>query len=299
MMNLVCVILIGLCIGLSYKLYKSNAKYMYISSKVICIKERFESMKEELKLAQKQVFDLENNNHDLFASAAHIGCLEDDIYDIEKLGDFNFRNDYILRTLEACEEIIKTQKDEISKLHEIEELYNKVWEEQARETQVILDDVLSKIQDELDELAPNNNNVGLGFENKTVINNGSYGFTNEGDTITYEKILISPIVVFDDSEKRLMDYYSNTFGLNLAYDARTARIVTFLHEIGHMVDYNNRTDVKNYSNMNQELKAQLLDYETQEESDYAYRQVPCEYAADKFAIEMLKKYYPELAYGER
>ena len=165
--------------------------------------------------------------------------------------------------------------------------------------QVVLDDVLSKVQDELDELAPNNNNVGLGFENKTIINNGSYGFINEGDTITKEAILISPIVVFDDSEKRLIDYYSNTFGLNLAYDARTAKIVTFLHEIGHMVDYNNRTDVEAYSVMNKELKAQLFDYETKEESDYAYRQIPCEYAADKFAMEMLKKYYPELAYGEK
>ena len=31
----------------------------------------------------------------------------------------------------------------------------------------------------------------------------------------------------------------------------------------------------------------------------AYREIPAEMLADKFAVEQMIKYYPELAYGER
>jgi hypothetical protein len=64
-----------------------------------------------------------------------------------------------------------------------------------------------------------------------------------------------------------------------------------------MVDYHTRDDIVSYSNMNEELKAQLSECESQEESDYQYRQVPNERYADEFAVKMLVKYYPELAYA--
>ena len=177
-------------------------------------------------------------------------------------------------------------------------LYDKIWEQESEKTQTIVSEVVSKVGDEVDELAPNNNPE-IGFEpNITTVNNGSYGYNcDDNGNITKEQILVSPIVIFDEREKRHIDYFNNEFGLRLAYDTKTSIVLTFLHEVGHMVDYHTRDDIKTYSSLNNELKAQLSDYETQEESDYQYRQVPNERYADEFAVKMLKKYYPELAYA--
>lgn len=178
------------------------------------------------------------------------------------------------------------------------ELYDKIWEQECEKTIETTYDVITKIGDEVDFLAPNNNPKYHLFNDKTTVNNGAYGYnTDDNGNIVEEQILVSPIVIFDDRKKRHIDYLNNEFGLRLAYDTKTSIVLTLLHETGHMVDYHTRDDIVSYSNKNQELKAQLSECESQEESDYQYRQVPNERYADEFAVKMLVKYYPELAYA--
>ena len=256
-MSILCIGLVGLVIVLWNKY-----------NKAINLAEKACNQRDEYR---KQIFDL-------FISA--IGC-----DDTDSELDYDNENAY-------CNYIEKVLNDNYTIVCN----YNMIWEEQANETKEVIREVLTKIEEEVDELVPDNEVI-LDLADKTVVNNGSYGFINEGNKITHERILISPIVIFDDREKRLIDYYNNAFRLRLAYDAKTARILTFLHEVGHMVDFNNRDNIDEYENNNNELYAKLSECETEEEADYAYRQVPCEAYADDFAVEMLIKYYPELAFA--
>ena len=193
---------------------------------------------------------------------------------------------------------VRTLTKQISEYRSKAKLYDKIWEQESENTIKTTYEVITKVGDEVDELVPENNPKFHLFKDKTTVNNGSYGYnTDDNGNIVEEQILVSPVVIFDDREKHHIDYFNNEFGLRLAYDTKTSIVLTLLHEIGHMVDYHTRDDIKTYSNMNDELKAQLSEYETQEESDFAYRQVPEERYADEFAVKMLKKYYPELAYA--
>lgn len=172
-------------------------------------------------------------------------------------------------------------------------------EYQIKELNETLEEVVAKISDEVESLTPNSDNdVDLYYDTKISYNFGYYNFDiSEDGMICNEKIVMSPYVVFNECKMRFIDYFNDTFGLRLKYNAKTARVITFLHEVGHMVDFHNHTDVKEYDNMNQELMAQLSELKTQEARDYYYRQVPCEKVADEFAVRMLIKYYPELAYA--
>ena len=217
---------------------------------------------------------------------------------LEQNTDLSEQNlDLLEQNLDLSEKVITLTKQN-SEYRSKAKLYDKIWEQECEATIKTTYEVITKVGDEVDELVPENNPKFHLFNDKTKVNNGSYGYnTDDNGNIVEEQILVSPIVIFDDREKHHIDYFNNEFGLRLAYDTKTSIVLTLLHEIGHMVDYHTRDDIKTYSNMNDELKAQLSEYETQEESDFAYRQVPKERYADEFAVKMIKKYYPELAYA--
>lgn len=218
----------------------------------------------------------------------------------KKVAELKAKNiDLTLKNANLMLEVLEANKltKELESYKSKAELYDKLWNQEADKTNDIISEVIDTIADEIDQIT-NTDNVQLGFESKTTVNNGSYGYnTDDNGKITNEQILISPIVIFDDRQKRHIDYLNKEFGLRLAYDNKTSIIMTFLHETGHCIDYHTRNDIKDYANKNQELKAQLSEYESQEESDYQYRQIPCERYADEFAVKMIKKYYPELAYA--
>lgn len=125
------------------------------------------------------------------------------------------------------------------------------------------------------------------------INNSGFWFEldEEHNAMTNPKITIGGLVTVN---KKDIDYINNTFGINFKYDLKTALILTILHEIGHYVDDKNQKDFKSY----------VIKMETQYEKvnkikDYncaklAYRQIPAEYRADKFAVDFMLKYFPEL-----
>ena len=170
-------------------------------------------------------------------------------------------------------------------------------EYQVKEFYETVQEVVDKIADEVDELVPNNN-VGLYYDTKIGANFGCYNWDyDDNGAICNEHIRMSPMVVFNERQIRFLDYFNDTFGLSLKYDTKTARVITFLHEVGHMVDYHSKDNVEDYNNKNQELKAQLSELKTQEARDYYYRQIPEEKVADEFAVRMLVKYYPEIAYA--
>lgn len=241
--------------------------------------------KDSMEISSKllgQVKDLKAKNRDL----------------TNKCSDSMNQNlDLLEQNLDLSEKV-RTLTKQLAKYRSKAKLYDKIWEQESEKTIETTYDVITKIGDEVDFLAPNNNPKYHLFNDKTTVNNGSYGYnTDDNGNIVEERILISPIVIFDEREKRHIDYFNNEFGLRLAYDTKTSIVLTLLHETGHMVDYHTRDDIKTYSNKNDELKAQLSECESQEEADYQYRQVPEERYADEFAVKMLVKYYPELAYA--
>lgn len=90
----------------------------------------------------------------------------------------------------------------------------------------------------------------------------------------------------------LMDYINNVYGLNLRDNDESLRIFTFLHEFGHYVD-STLDHEEGYEEMNQGLKQKLYNIADEEEMQLAYRQIPCEAFADKWAVDFMRKHYPQ------
>lgn len=271
-MMLVIALVVGILVGLVVSSKVTGSKWSKAYNELT---NKFKNSMETNSKLLGQVKDLRTKNTDL---------LEQNL-------------DLLEQNLDLSEKVITLTKQN-SEYRSKAKLYDKIWEQECEATIKTTYEVITKVGDEVDELVPENNPKFHLFNDKTTVNNGSYGYnTDDNGNIVKEQILVSPIVIFDDREKHHIDYFNNEFGLRLAYDTKTSIVLTLLHEIGHMVDYHTRDDIKTYANMNQELKAQLSEYESQEEADYQYRQVPNERYADEFAVKMIKKYYPELAYA--
>lgn len=88
------------------------------------------------------------------------------------------------------------------------------------------------------------------------------------------------------------------YGVNIDPTNKENRmLVTFLHEFGHYYDYVNgitETDTKV-----REKKLNIMNDFTAEDIAIIYRQMPDEAYADRFAIDILKRYYPEILYSNK
>ena len=119
-------------------------------------------------------------------------------------------------------------------------------------------------------------------------------YDNEAGEIT--------ISMFDDYEneqgKFMYDYLNDKYGISLdGSDIRTSIIFTVLHEVGHCVDYSNKEvsgEIDEYRELNWTQKLALEGMEDEIESWRAYREIPTEAFADKFAVEFMIKHFPEL-----
>ena len=87
-------------------------------------------------------------------------------------------------------------------------------------------------------------------------------------------------------------YVEDTFGEVMIPYSIAHYMFTFLHEFGHYVD-STLAHEENYNKMNQELKKDIGSIEDWEEAQLAYRKVPCEAFADKWAIDFMYKHFPE------
>jgi hypothetical protein len=93
----------------------------------------------------------------------------------------------------------------------------------------------------------------------------------------------------------LYSYLNNKFGLNLnGSDVRTNTIFTALHELGHYIDYSNKDNIDLYRKINSKQKKAADNIEYGPKCWQAYRETFEESFADYFAIEFMKKHYPEL-----
>ena len=101
----------------------------------------------------------------------------------------------------------------------------------------------------------------------------------------------------------MFDYLNEKYGTNFnSKDLRTRFLFTVLHELGHYVDFSNKEKVgefDSYTKDDAEQRTIVRAMTDEIKSWKAYREIPAEMLADKFAVEQMIKYYPELAYGER
>ena len=91
-------------------------------------------------------------------------------------------------------------------------------------------------------------------------------------------------------------YIENTFNVIIYPMPSTFALFTFLHEFGHYVD-SILGHEKEYVETNKELKKALDTIEDKEERRLAYRQIPEEAFADKWAIDFMIKHFPEYIYS--
>lgn len=145
------------------------------------------------------------------------------------------------------------------------------------------------------------------------INNGYHGCINS--KINKDKAYCHTICVETNigSIDSIMGQEDNNFLItinklyNVNIDPTRAdydMLFTFLHELGHYHDRINNITRFNEKAREQQLKKAEMSYLasllndnldfTEKDFDIAYRQMPDETYADKFAIDILKRYYPEI-----
>lgn len=100
-----------------------------------------------------------------------------------------------------------------------------------------------------------------------------------------------------DIDAFMEKYIEDTFGKVIFPCSIAHYMFTFLHEFGHYVD-STLAHEENYNRMNQELKKDINNIENWEEAQLAYRKVPCEAFADKWAIDFMYKHFPEEFFEE-
>lgn len=110
------------------------------------------------------------------------------------------------------------------------------------------------------------------------------------------------ISMFDDMNNEqiafMFNYLNDKYGINLNSDnIRTRVILRVLHELGHYVDYSNKEvsgEFESYNEQDKERRLALEFMDDIKDTWKAYREIPAEAFADKFAVEFMIKYFPEL-----
>lgn len=134
-----------------------------------------------------------------------------------------------------------------------------------------------------------------GIANTAICANLVYDSTRVNNYNTETKEIT--ISMFDDMENEqidfMFDYLNDKYGIDLdVSDIRTRTMLTVLHELGHYVDLANKEQAE--IDKDNELYESVYSMEDGPESWKAYREVPTEAFADKFAVEFMIKHFPEL-----
>lgn len=224
--------------------------------------QRYESLEEQYNLLKEQYYELEDSCESLenqYESLVESYMeLEEQYYTMEKEHDVIFSN------LEQDPMYLVKAKDAHN------ELYNKL--------------------------------EGLGGDVLNVMQNANvlYNSTSENHYNRETKeITLSLFRDYNDEQQLFIyDYLNDRYGLNLdSSDVRTNMIFVALHELGHYVDYSNKemtNEYDSYEELNLNQKEEIKNMEYGPEMWQAYRETPEEEFADRFAIDFMIKYFPEL-----
>ena len=117
--------------------------------------------------------------------------------------------------------------------------------------------------------------------------------------IETKEITISMFEDMNDEQIAFMfNYLNDKYGTNLNSDnIRTRVILRVLHELGHYVDYSNKEvsgEFELYNKQDVERRLALENIDDIKDTWKAYREIPAEAFADKWAVEFMIKYFPEL-----
>lgn len=150
------------------------------------------------------------------------------------------------------------------------------------------------------ELGLITNPIELTINYDSDMNNGYYEYLESKigkHKPYYNKIVVQTSIGSIDSIMR-QDNDDFLITINELYDVnidptRTDyhMLFTFLHELGHYYDCIN--NITRFSYKAKEEQLNKVDF-TKRDLEIAYRQLPDESYADRFAIDILKRYYPEI-----
>lgn len=117
-----------------------------------------------------------------------------------------------------------------------------------------------------------------------------------GSDILWSEIIVDKQYLDDPETSSFLDIVNKIHGTNLKKEPVTHAIFTILHELGHHIDWQD-----NLYRIGEHNEDYILDryavednWETEEQKDIAYRHIPQEYYADKFAVDTIKEWFPEL-----
>ena len=117
-----------------------------------------------------------------------------------------------------------------------------------------------------------------------------------GPDILWSEIIVDKQYLDDPETSYFLDIVNKIHGINLKKEPVTHAIFTILHELGHHIDWQDNLYRIGEHNEDYILDRRTLEdkWETEEQKDIAYRHIPQEYYADKFAVDTIKEWFPEL-----
>lgn len=184
--------------------------------------------------------------------------------------------------------ILELCDDDIEKAQEAVDLYN----ERRQDHEDVIRKVIAVLKKE--GLIKNHITVELSGDNRNYHQYDPYELNDKSKTyLKWEENTIHVSYGIDYDFHAFMEIYiEDTFGKVIMPYSKAHYMFTFLHEFGHYVD-STLVHEENYNRMNQELKKDIRSIEDCEEAQLAYRKVPCEAFADKWAIDFMYKHFPE------
>ena len=93
----------------------------------------------------------------------------------------------------------------------------------------------------------------------------------------------------DEGYEFMINYIANKYGLDIS-EPESLALFVFLHEFGHYIDSTLEHE-EDYEEVNNELKDLLILIDDDKEAQIAYREIPEEEFADKWAVDFMKAHF--------
>lgn len=273
MMNIVFAIVIGIVLGtLAGKLYVANRRCNHLRD-----------LANQAINQSKQAIE---NQKELQKAYEELATKLDNIKEVEII-DYNYESEELTDELIEDFGCVDNAQDYI-------ECYAKVGNELKKAHSDLIRDVVKVLKAE----GLINKHLTIELTDKPYVNH-CQNIDINGQS--YNRIIRVNYRLDSDFNSFIDGYIYKKFNIMMCSNPTTFALFTFLHEFGHYVDSTLEHE-ENYNEMNQELK-RLIPKEVATEEAYeaiqiAYRQVPNEAFADKWAIDFMIKHFPEYIYEE-
>jgi hypothetical protein len=272
-MNIVFAIVIGIVLGtLAGKLYVANR--------------RCNQLRDLAGQAINQSKQAIENQKELQKAYEELATKLDNIKEVEII-DYNYESE------ELTDELIEDFGC-IDHAQNYIECYAKVENELKKAHSDLIRDVVEVLKAE----GLINKHLTIELTDKPYVNHCQ---TIDINGQSYNRIIRVNYRLDSDFNNFIDGYIYKKFNIMMCSNPTTFALFTFLHEFGHYVDSTLEHE-ENYDEMNQELK-RLIPKEVATEEAYeavqiAYRQIPDEAFADKWAIDFMIKHFPEEFFEE-